>query len=294
MDIVPIAFDSLGARSMCTFVATDDVRLIIDPGVALGPSRYGLPPHPIEYQREAELWEEIKKYAAIADVAIVTHYHYDHHNPSEPEIFKGKVLLLKHPKEKINFSQKKRSAFFLEQLKKIPKSIDFCDGKRYRFENTEIIISQPVFHGTSNKLGYVLEICIDDGKQRFLFSSDVEGPAQRDQLNFMLEFNADVVFIDGAMTYMLGYRFSTKSFEESINNLRMLIEKTNVKKLVLDHHLTRDLNWANKLKAVFEKGKQHGVEILSAAKFAGAKEILLEAMRKELYRNHPSNEISNY
>jgi predicted metallo-beta-lactamase superfamily hydrolase len=43
--IVPLAFDSFGVRSMSTFVETDDLRILIDPGVALAPIRYGLEPH---------------------------------------------------------------------------------------------------------------------------------------------------------------------------------------------------------------------------------------------------------
>ncbi|RLG69602.1 MAG: hypothetical protein DRO07_01990, partial [Candidatus Iainarchaeum archaeon] len=77
MKILPIAFDSMGTRSMCTFVKTRDVKILIDPGVALGPSRYGLPPHPIEIKRREEHWQAIVKYAMQADVLIVTHYHYD-------------------------------------------------------------------------------------------------------------------------------------------------------------------------------------------------------------------------
>ncbi|HID43194.1 MAG TPA: hypothetical protein EYP30_05350, partial [Archaeoglobaceae archaeon] len=165
MKIIPVAFDSFGARSMCTYVETDDVRIIIDPSVALGPKRYSLPPHPMEYEREGELWNRIKEFLAKSDVAIITHYHYDHHNPDEPELFRGKKLLLKHPKEKINFSQRKRSAYFLKQLENIPESIDFADGKTYNFGDTLISISPPVFHGTSDKLGYVTEVCIDDGNE---------------------------------------------------------------------------------------------------------------------------------
>ena len=44
--IVPLAFDSFGVRSMATFVETDDLKVLIDPGVALAPVRYGLEPHP--------------------------------------------------------------------------------------------------------------------------------------------------------------------------------------------------------------------------------------------------------
>ena len=79
--IVPIAFDSFGVRSMATFVETDDLRILIDPGVALAPIRYGLEPHLLEWQRHDESWEEVKQYAENADVLIVTHDHYDHHDP---------------------------------------------------------------------------------------------------------------------------------------------------------------------------------------------------------------------
>jgi hypothetical protein len=105
----------------------------------------------------------------------------------------------------------------------------------------------------------------------------------------MIECDADVVFIDGPMTYMLGYRYSEKLFQESLNNLAQLMEKTNLKRLVIDHHLTRDLKWKNKMDTIFKKGEEHGVNIQSAAEFAGMKEDLLEARRKELYRDYPVN-----
>ncbi|MEW6329676.1 MAG: MBL fold metallo-hydrolase, partial [Candidatus Micrarchaeota archaeon] len=80
MKITPLAFDSLGTRSMCTFIETKDVNILIDPGVALAPSRYGLPPHSLELERLAEHWRTIKEHARSADIMIITHYHYDHHN----------------------------------------------------------------------------------------------------------------------------------------------------------------------------------------------------------------------
>jgi len=55
MKIKPIAFDSFGARSLCTLVETKDVIIIVDPSVALGPKRYGLPPHEIKIKRKDEL-----------------------------------------------------------------------------------------------------------------------------------------------------------------------------------------------------------------------------------------------
>jgi len=100
----------------------------------------------------------------------------------------------------------------------------------------------------------------------------------------MLEKSAEVVFIDGPMTYMLGYRFSQKSFESSIENLRRLIAETDIKTLILDHHLTRDLKWRERMQEVFRAGEEAGVKVESAAEFAGVEEELLEARRAELYK----------
>lgn len=286
MQVTPLAFDSFGARSMCTFVKTDDVNLIIDPSVALGPKRYKLPPHPMEVQKEGELWEKIKEYTAGSEVAVFTHYHYDHHNPGEAGLFDRKKVLAKHTTQKINKSQMNRGKHFLKQLENA-ESVEFADGKTYQFGDTKMVVSPPVFHGTSDKLGHVIELLIDDGYQRFLYSSDVEGPSIPAQLDFMLESNPHVIFIDGPMTYMLGFRYSKKSLEESANNLLRLIDDTEVKNLVVDHHLTRDLNWREKMEKVISRGEDAGVKVQSAAEFGGIEENLLEARRKELYEKYP-------
>ena len=284
MKIVPVAFDSFGARSMATFVLTKKLGIMIDPSVALGPRRYGLPPHEKEVRRKEKLWERIKRYAEKANIIVVTHYHYDHHNPHEVEIFKNKTVLIKDPENKINRSQRGRSAFFLSQIEGVAREIIVADGKDFEFEGVALKFSQPVPHGTNDRLGYVLEVLVEE-KRRFLFTSDVEGLSLEEQLKEASRFDPDVVFADGPMTYMLNYRFSKKSLEKSIENLSKLMENTGVKKLVIDHHLTRDLKWRERMVEVFERGEEFGVKVMSAAEFAGIKENLLEARRKELYES---------
>lgn len=66
MNIVPLAFDSLGVRSMATFVETD-LRIMIDPGLDLAPLRYGLPPSKTELERVKELSVKINEYAEQTD-----------------------------------------------------------------------------------------------------------------------------------------------------------------------------------------------------------------------------------
>ncbi len=199
MKILPIAFDSMGTRSMCTFVKTRDVKILIDPGVALGPSRYGLPPHPIEIQQRKEHWQAIVGYAMQADVLIVTHYHYD---------------------------------YFLSKIENIAKSIQYADGKEFLFGNTKIKFSQAVFHGTNAKLGYVTEVLIDDG-YKLIHTSDVEGPSIAEQAEFILQNKPNLVILDGPLSYMLGYRYSYKSLQLAVENMIKIVNTDSLEALIV-------------------------------------------------------------
>ncbi len=36
--ITPLAFESMGVRSMCTLVETKDLKVLVDPGVSVAPA----------------------------------------------------------------------------------------------------------------------------------------------------------------------------------------------------------------------------------------------------------------
>ncbi len=283
LTVKPIAFDSFGVRSMATYVRTDDVEVVIDPGVSLAPSRYGLPPHRIEVERMYRLWEAIKSYANAADILILTHYHYDHHDPTEPEIYRDKVVYIKHPTEFINISQRNRAAFFLQAVKDLPERLEYSDGKTFCYGDTTIKFSKPVCHGANPRLGYVTEVSISCGGEKLVFTSDVEGPSLPDQALFILDEKPDILILDGPMTYMLGFRYSFKSLQASILNLIRVMEETSVKIIVPEHHFMRDLQYRARLAQVYKVADQRGIQVITAAEFLGRPIELLEARRKELY-----------
>ncbi|NOZ83154.1 MAG: hypothetical protein GXN98_05030 [Euryarchaeota archaeon] len=287
MRIELIAADSMGTRSMATYIETPDIRLLIDPGVALAPKRYGLPPHPLELQKMEQDWRRIKKLAERSHVLVVTHYHYDHHSPEEPEIYEGKIALIKHPTSSINRSQKERAKHFLERLGELPEKLEYSDGKKFTFGSTQLTFSPPVYHGTNPRLGYVTQLAVRRGDECFLFSSDVEGPSVPEQAEFMLSQRPSIAYIDGPMSYMLGYRYSRASFEHSLENLRKLLELEELRTLILDHHLLRDLEWRQKLAELFAASETLGKQILSAAQFEKTEETMLEARRRQLYEESP-------
>jgi len=286
MEIKLLAFDSFGVRSQSTFIQTRDVIVHIDPAVSLAPRRYNLPPHRREVERMFECARVIEEHARDAEVIIVTHYHYDHHDPGKlvpVEIYRNKIVIIKHPEQKINRSQMMRAARFLKLIKPIAREVKIADGNTYTFGNTVIKFSEPVPHGANDRLGYVVEVSITDGERKFLFSSDVEGPVLQEQTKFIIEEKPNVVVIDGPMTYMLGFRYSKKALESSIKNLKSIID-SGVEVIVLDHHLVRDLKYRERLAEVYSYAESKGVKILTAAEFMNRPVELLEALRDKLYQ----------
>ncbi len=280
-----LAFDSMGTRSMCTLVEADDARIIIDPGAALGPWRYGLKPHPIEFEKLREHKRAIEHEASETDLIIITHYHYDHFPRPGEDIrwLRGKRILLKDPEHMINFSQKVRSRIFLERLKKLDVRVEVADSRELRIGGCRIRFSNPVEHGDDPRLGYVLEVLIEERGEKLIHSSDVEGFVSKDQVKFILDNKPDILICDGPMTYMLGYRLKDDVLRESIRNISEIIGGGFLQEMILDHHLLRDLEWRSRVRYVIDWADACGVRICTAAAYMGLNENVLEANRKKLY-----------
>lgn len=275
-----LAFDSLGARSMATVVEASGAKIFIDPSVALAPRRFGLPPHEREIERMYELANIIEEEAMSSDVIIITHYHYDHFDLGRKvslKIYEGKDVFIKHPKENINRSQMvERAPLFLRSIEGLPKKVEFADGKEFEYGSTKIVFSRAVPHGTNNRLGYVIEVLIESEGERLVFSSDVEGPSLKEQVDFILRSDPHVAIVDGPMTYMLGFRYPSGSLRASEENLLKVLDLPSLELLVIDHHLCRELEFRERLPLISNRFR-------TAAEASGRRNDLLEARRRELY-----------
>jgi len=278
---------------MSTFIQTRDVIIHIDPAVSLAPQRYKLPPHRREVERLLECAREIEKHARDAEIIIVTHYHYDHHDPGKLipiEIYRNKIVYIKDPQNKINRSQMQRASRFLSLIKQVAKEIKIAEGSVITIGRTTIKISQAVPHGVNDRLGYVVEVSIHDGEMKILYTSDVEGPPLEEQVRYILEEKPDIVILDGPMTYMLGFRYSKKALEASIQNIKKIID-IGVKTIVIDHHFMRDIKYRERLGDVYKYAEERGVKVMCAAEFMNRPIEMLEALRDKLYQeeNAPGN-----
>src|SRR5205823_57449 len=220
-------------------VETPDVTVLIDPSVRLGPYRYDLRPHQTEKDRQKELWQRIRSAAKSANVLTVSHYHYDHHNPDAPSIFRGKLAFLKDGKFHINRSQRERAGAFVRALKKYPKEIQVADGNQMDFGGTELLFSPALPHGYNDELGYVVMTRIAQGNEVFVHTADVLGPPLKEHLSFLIDAQPTVLYVDGPMTHMPDH-YPAEHTKRSLSHLLRILRTTNVRTLILDHHGPND------------------------------------------------------
>jgi len=287
IEVRPIGFDSLGVRSMATIIYTNDVNVLIDPAVSLAPRRYSLPPHDSEWEALHRVAAEIEVLSSDADVIVITHYHYDHHDPGKfisTEIYRGKRVLLKDPRSFINVSQKIRASRFLKLIRDLAKEIIIADSRSFRERNTTINFSKPVPHGINDRLGYVIMVSICEESECVIHTSDVEGPVTPYVIDFIREYSPYLVIMDGPATYLSRNKYPLPSIVKSVEyNVRLLNEVNSIKALILDHHLLRDLNYISVFSEIRSGLRRGDVRLLTAAEYLGLTPNLLEARRKELY-----------
>ena len=294
----PLAFESLGVRSMCTFVETPDVKILVDPGAALAP-RLRLLPHPEEYNALKDSRQRIRDYARMADVLTLSHYHHDHFTPNftdtmwlassareARDIYHGKTVLVKDARSSINVSQRRRGWIFQSFCRKIEAKIVVADGMSFEYGDTKVRFSPALPHGEdSTELGSVLAMIIESGPDRLIHASDVQGPISEMALQFILTERPSAVIIGGPPTYLAGLKASEEAIKRGMSNLAMIARK--VPLVVVDHHLLRAQDSLQELSAISAEVKPLGGSIMTAAEYLGEQPRLLEANRRKRYEENP-------
>ena len=280
MKVYPLFSDSLGIRSMATLIEFDKEKIFIDASAALGPSRYGLPPHPLEIEALDNAKKEIAKIAKDCNFFVITHYHYDHYDPDE-DFYVGKKIFAKRIDKDINRSQQERGSYFRELFEERAQII-YCDDTQHEIEGYKIKFSPPFPHGPYGvRLGYVLMVSIEN-KEKILFASDVQGPVYEKAKDYIINEMPDILIMDGPPSYFLGWKFSQENLQKAEKNLIEIMENVDCE-LILDHHLLRDLKYKERLKNLYEN---YGDKIKTFAEWNGMENNLLEAKRNVLWKEY--------
>ncbi len=110
----PVWFDSMGAKSTCSFITTRDCSICIDPGVAAMQPSYPLSDsRKMVYKMQG--LQRVRNAAERADHIVVSHYHHDHYS-RDARLYRDAALWIKNPNRWINKSQWNRSREFLRLL----------------------------------------------------------------------------------------------------------------------------------------------------------------------------------
>jgi hypothetical protein len=286
---------------MCTYIETPDVKILVDAGVSLG-RRFGLLPHPKEYQARRECRRRVAEASDKAAIVTISHWHFDHHTPNYTDtvwtgsdmevarqIYQDKIILAKDIRRSINFSQRRRGWIFHKFAEKIARKMEVADGKIFEFGGTKLEFSNPVFHGEEGTaLGWVLMLSIESNGERVAYTPDVQGPIFDETRELILHEPPSLLIMGGPPLYLAGFKVSEEKIRHSLENLLEVAKHIPV--TILDHHLLRAENWEAFSKPLFRTAKKLGHEILTAAAYAGKQNNLLEFKRRKLYETEPPSE----
>src|SRR3989449_3593482 len=303
INVTPLAFESLGVRSMCTLVQTKDITVLLDAGVALGP-RFRLMPHPREFRSRDEARKRIEEAADKATVVTISHYHHDHHTPnfadpvwlgssqeSFERIYKGKIVLAKDSRRKINTAQRRRGWMFRQATEKLAEKFETADEKSFGFGRTKLRFPSPVPHGEGeSELGWVLPCIVEKAREKVLFAPDVQGPVVEENVSLILREKPRLLVMGGPPTYLQGYRISDEFFRTAIRNMEKILNS--VPNVVIDHHLLRDERSYKFLEPVRKSAENASHKLLTASELLERAPKPLECKRQTLYEEEkPSKEF---
>ena len=277
MRVMPLAAESLGVRSMATYVEVGDTAILIDPGATLAPARYGLPPAEAEWEALRRANDRISAYAARANLVFVSHYHEDHYR-SDPATYAGRTVVAKEPRRMVGGQQSRRGVALWTSLDAVAR-LEVADGWRRREPHVELSVSPPLPHGVEGTpLGYVVALTVVDvaERQRFVFASDVQGPLSAVAVGWLIQQRPTLLYLSGPPSY-IERELPAGAVDRGIDHLVRVMDTTGCR-VIMDHHALRDPGYSMRFERLWSTGR-----VITAAAHLGVETMALEARRRALW-----------
>ena len=277
MKVVPLAGDSLGVRSMATYVECGQTRVLIDPGAALGPSRFGLPPADAEWEALKRANDRISGYAARANVIFLSHYHEDHFR-HDPGLYRGRTVWAKDAKRMINPRQAHRAGELWRAIAGGCR-LDSADGRSMETADALLVGSPPLAHGVEGtQFGYLIALTVTDLREgtRFVHASDVQGPLSAVAAAYIIRERPDILYLSGPPAY-LERQIGGALIDQGIDHLLRVLDRTDCH-VILDHHALRSEDYRERFRRLWQTGR-----VVTAAGYLGLEDEALESRRRSLW-----------
>jgi len=277
-----LAAESLGVRALSCIVEKEDKKILIDPGIALGYTRHGLLPHPIQIAVDEIIREKIKLELKEAADLVFSHYHGDHIPFSKANIYQ---LNIRDVREDLNNVRAWTKSLENEPHKFKERAWDLKLNCRTftpaeGMEVDDMQFTETVPHGEENSpMGRVMMTKIKLNNSIFVHASDIQF-LYNPTIEKLLNLSADTVFASGPPLYLP--HLNKELASEAADNILYL--SSGVETLIIDHHLLRSEAGLFYLRELNEKSNN---QIMSAADYMGIPPFILEARREELYERFP-------
>ena len=285
MEIEILGTESLGVRGLSCFIKVGHRKILLDPGVALGFTRHGLHPHPVQavigdYVRK----RIVKKWVEASDI-VISHFHGDHVPLYNANPFQLHLNMVKDKGDNKVLWTKNWNHMTAKEKLRAKKLYQAFNGKWVIAEEAkdEVLgFSKPVPHGLSSSTK-VLLTKIGDGDKVFVHMPDTQLVCDK-AVSIVLSWKPSIVFAGGPPVYRWFLRKNMYKvlMEKAWRNAIKLSTHTDI--LILDHHVMRSIEgaiWVEKLSL------ETGRTILCAADFTYKPRIMLEAWRQVLYKKIP-------
>jgi predicted metallo-beta-lactamase superfamily hydrolase len=272
--VIPLAADSLGVRSMCTYVETGEVRLLMEPGATVSPLRFGLEPTPEEREALDRALDRIRAFAVRATLVTVSHFHADHYQLA-PALYQGRRVWAKDPRTMLDAHQAAQGRAFWAAVGPLGR-LRTSDGELVDLGAATLRFSPPLPHGQEGtSYGYLTVTTVDDGT-RFVHAADVQGPVSDVTTAYLVRERPDLLYLSGPPTYLAG-QLGPALIDRAIQNLLRVVSETGCR-VIMDHHAVREPRYRERLGALFDTGR-----VVTAAEYAGQREACLEARRAQAW-----------
>jgi predicted metallo-beta-lactamase superfamily hydrolase len=207
----------------------------------------------------------------------VSHYHEDHFR-SDPVSYAGRIVLAKDPRRMVSGKQAQRGEALWKALEGQAK-VERADGAHRREAGLELCVSPPLPHGVDGSpFGSIVALTIVDPaeRERFVFASDLQGPASAVAAAYLIQQRPTLLYLSGPVSY-LERDVGRDAIERAIDQLIRVIDATGCR-VIMDHHALRDAGYAERFARLWETKR-----VVTAAAFLGVDVAALESRRNRAW-----------
>ena len=134
-----------------------------------------------------------------------------------------------------------------------------------------------MFHGIEfSRVGWVFYTIVEYETEKFVHSSDLNGPVIEDYAQQIIRENPQVLVLDGPMTYMFGYLLNRINLNRAVENAVEIVRSIDAELIIYDHHLPRERRFRERTEKVWSTAKEANKEVMTAAEFLGKEPSVLE------------------